>query len=233
MPISEGSALEFETKKERKHYFRKVRNICVEGRVKRTRWSHIPITFSEEDVKLQGFPHNDALVIEANIASWTLGKLLVDNCSSADIIFADAFDKMGLSKDLLQLHDSPLYGFGGRVIHALCKVVLPISFGTVQNARTEYLSFDVVEMYYPYNGILGRGFLNKFEAVIHQDYLCVKIPTTQGVIKIWGHQNDGRNLERGRTLGQRNVHALDKAVKGKEMEKKPKADREKVNLQPY
>jgi hypothetical protein len=53
-----------------------------------------------------------------------------------------------------------------------------VSFGTVQNARTEYLSFDVVEMYYPYNGILGRGFLNKFEAVIHQACLCVKIPAT-------------------------------------------------------
>jgi hypothetical protein len=48
----------------------------MEGRVERTRWSHIPITFSEEDVRLQGFPHNDALVIEANIASWTLGKLM-------------------------------------------------------------------------------------------------------------------------------------------------------------
>jgi hypothetical protein len=35
-------------------------------------------------------------------------------------------------------------------------------------------------MYYPYNGILGRGFLNKFEAVIHQAYLCIKIPATLG-----------------------------------------------------
>jgi hypothetical protein len=111
------------------------------------RWSHIPITFLEKDVRLQGFPHNDAMVIEANIASWTLGKLLVDNGSSADFIFANAFDKMGLSKDLLQPPDTSLYGFGGRVIHALGKVVLPVSFGTVQNARTEYLSFDVVEMY--------------------------------------------------------------------------------------
>jgi hypothetical protein len=184
MPISGGSALEFETKKERKHYFRDMRNICVEGRVEKTRWSHIPTTFSEEDVRLQGFPHNDALVIEANIASWTLGKLLVDNGSSADVIFADAFDKMGLNRDLLQPPDTPLYGFGGRVIHALGKVVLPVSFGTVQNARTEYLSFDVVEMYYPYNGILGRGFLNKFETVIHQAYLCIKIPATLGVITI-------------------------------------------------
>jgi hypothetical protein len=113
MPILGGSALEFETKKERKHYFREVRNICVEGRVEKTRWSRIPITFSEEDVRLQGFRHNDALVIEANIASWTLGKLLVGNGLSADIIFTDAFDKMGLSKDLLQPLDTPLYGFGG------------------------------------------------------------------------------------------------------------------------
>jgi hypothetical protein len=171
-------------------------------------------------------------VIEANIASWTLGKLLVENGSSADIIFADTFDKMGSSKDLLQPPDTPLYGFGGRVIHALGKVVLPVSFGTVQNTRTEYLSFDVVEMYYPYNGILGMGFLNKFEAVIHQAYLCMKILATLGVITIWGHQNDDRNLERGRTLGQRNVHALDEAVKSNEVEKQPKADREKVNMQP-
>jgi hypothetical protein len=227
LPISGGSALEFYSKKDRKHYFREVRNICVEGRVEWTRWSHIPITFSEEDVRLQGFPHNDALVIEANIASWTLGKLLVDNSSSADIILADAYDKMGLSRDLLQPLDTPLYGFGGRAIHAVGKVSLPVSFGAIQNARTEYLSFNVVEMYYPYNGILGRGFLNKFEAIIHQAYMCVKIPATQGVITIWGHQNDGRNLERGRTPGQRNVNALDEAVKSKDVEKQPKADKEK------
>jgi hypothetical protein len=202
----------------------------VEERVEKTRWSHIPITLSEEDVRLQGFLHNDALVIEANIASWTLGKLLVDNGSSADIIFNDAFDMMGLSKDLLQPLDTPLYGFRGRVIHALGKVVLPVSFGTVQNARTEYLSFDMVEMYYPYNDILSRGFLNKFEAVIHQAYLCLKIPATLGVITIWGHQNDGRNLERGRALGQRNVHTLDEVVKSNEVEKQPKADREKINM---
>jgi hypothetical protein len=87
-------------------------------------------------------------------------------------------------------------------------------------------------MYYPYNGILGSGFLNKFEAVIHQAYMCVKIPVMQGVITIWGHQNDGRNLERGCTPGQRNLHVLDEAIKGKEVEKQLKADREKVNMQP-
>jgi hypothetical protein len=65
-----------------------------------------------------------------------LGKLLVDNISSADIIFADAYDKMGLSRNLLQPPDTPLYGFGGCVIHAVGKVLLKVSFGTVQNDRT-------------------------------------------------------------------------------------------------
>jgi hypothetical protein len=95
---------------------------------------------------------------------------------------------MGLNRNLLQPPDTPLYGFGGRVIHALGKISLLVSFGTIQNTKIEYLSFDVVEMYYLYNKILGRGFLNKFQVVIHQAYLCVKIPVTQGVITIWGHQ---------------------------------------------
>jgi hypothetical protein len=71
-------------------------------------------------------PHNDALVIEANIASWTLGKLLVDNGLSVDIVSADTYNKLGLSRNLLQSPDTPLYGFGGRVIHAIGKVSLPV-----------------------------------------------------------------------------------------------------------
>lgn len=83
----------------------------------------------------------------------------MNNSSSADIIFADAFDRMDLDRNFLQPSETLLYGFSGRVIRAIGKISLPVSLGTVQNARTEYISFDVVEMYYPYNGILGRGFL--------------------------------------------------------------------------
>jgi hypothetical protein len=60
----------------------------------------------------------------------------------------------------------------------------------------------------------------------------MKIPAMLGVITIWGCQNNGRNLERGHTARQRNVHALDEAVESNEAEKQPKADREKVNMQP-
>jgi hypothetical protein len=32
-----------------------------------------------------------------------------------------------------------------------------VSFGTLPNARTEYITFNMVAMSYPYNAIFGRG----------------------------------------------------------------------------
>jgi hypothetical protein len=34
-------------------------------------WSHIPITFMAADIRLQHYPHNDPLVIRANIGKNT------------------------------------------------------------------------------------------------------------------------------------------------------------------
>jgi hypothetical protein len=65
--ISEGSNEPIhETKKERKDYLRAENHVC-EGKHFRTPWSHIPITFIEVDLKFKHFPHNDPLIIKANI----------------------------------------------------------------------------------------------------------------------------------------------------------------------
>jgi hypothetical protein len=54
---------------------------------------------------------------------------------------------------------------------ALGKITMPITFGYVHNTRTEQVSFNIVDMYYPYNAIIGRGIFNAFEAVLHPTYL--------------------------------------------------------------
>jgi hypothetical protein len=51
-------------------------------------------------------------------------------------------------------------------------------------------------MVYSYNAIMGRGSINKFEAAIHDLYLCMKIPGPQGVITVYGNQQTARNIER-------------------------------------
>jgi hypothetical protein len=82
---------------------------------------------------------------------------------------------------------------------ALGKITMSITFGYVHNTRTEQVVFDIVDMEYPYNAIIGRGTLNAFETIIHQAYLCIKIPSDQGPIAVHGVK---RLLEGSKGTGQ-------------------------------
>jgi hypothetical protein len=168
----------------------------------------VPLTFDARDVDLRSTPHIDAMVINCSVAGWDLHKVLIDNDNQADIIFLHAFDRMGISHSLLKPSDNPLYGFGGKGTFPVGKIELPLSFGVAPNARSEQVTFDIVDMVYPYNAIMGRGSINKFEATIHGLYLCMKIPGSQGVITVYGNQQTARNIERDFVPGQRNVHYL-------------------------
>jgi hypothetical protein len=166
MTIIGGPAMEFETKKQRNDYFRSVNTIINDGPAARPEWAKVLITFTEEDFRLKSTNHNDAMVIEANIAGWVIEKILADNESSVDILFLKTFEKMNLSQHMLHPPEYPLQGFGGKPIKPVGKVSLPVSFGDLDNARTETLTFDVVDIYHSYLAIFGRGFMNKFDAVI-------------------------------------------------------------------
>jgi hypothetical protein len=110
MPIIGGSAMEFETKKQRNNYFRSVNTIINDGPAARPEWAKVPITFTEENFKLKSANHNDAMVIEVNIAGWVIGKTLVNNGSSTDILFLKTFEKMNLSQHMLHPLEYPLQG---------------------------------------------------------------------------------------------------------------------------
>jgi hypothetical protein len=64
-----------------------------------------------------------------------------------------------------------------------------VTFGYVHNIRTKEVTFDIMDMEYPYNAIIGRGTLNAFKAVLHPVYLCMKIPSNQGLISTYGSKN--------------------------------------------
>jgi hypothetical protein len=206
--ITGGSSVDFDTKRQKRDHYRSINHVAITGPVMQTKWSHVPLTFDARDVDLRSAPHCDAMVINCSVAGWDLHKVLVDNGNQADIIFLHAFDRMGIRHSLLKPSDNPLYGFGGKGTFPMGKIELPLSFGVAPNARSEQVTFDIVDMVYPYNAIMGRGSINKFEAAIHGLYLCMKISGPQGVISVYGNQQTARNIERDFVPGQRNVHCL-------------------------
>ena len=65
-------------------------------------------------------------------------------------------------------------------------VTLPVTFGTEQNFRIEYIKFKVADFESSYHAILGRPALAKFMAVSHYIYLLLKMPGNTGVLSLCG-----------------------------------------------
>jgi hypothetical protein len=210
LPITGGSSSEPANKKQKKEAQRRVQHVGVQGPFIKSKWSHIPITFSQEDLQLKDYPHNDAMVISCVFKGFLVHNVLVDTGSAADIIFAKAFRQMQEPED--KIHDAthPLCGFGGRQIVALGNITMLVTFGFVHNTRTEQVVFDIVDMEYPYNVIIGRGTLNAFEAILHPVYLCMKIPSEQGPIIVHGSQEAARRAE-GNWTDSKAIHNTDGA----------------------
>jgi len=204
-----------EMKRQRKEYLRTVSHVC-KGKHFRTTWSHVPITFSEADLRLQHYSHNDTLIIRANIgrnsvhfAGNDVGRILIDNGSSADVLTWQCFLKMGFTEKNLHKSKYPLIGFWGKRIEALGKIELNVTFGEGNTQRIEIITFDVVDIAYPYNAIFGRNSIIKFATVINQAYLCMKIPTAGGVITILGNQEEARRCEDNAACTLKNVHEIE------------------------
>jgi hypothetical protein len=99
---------------------------------------------------------------------------------------------------------------GCHKIVALGKITMSVTFGYIHNTRTEQVVFDIVDMEYPYNAIIGQGTLNAFEAILHPAYLCMKIPSEQWPIAVHGIQEATRMAE-GSWTDSKAIHNIDGA----------------------
>jgi hypothetical protein len=84
-----------------------------------------------------------------------------------------------------------------------------VSFGDQQNARTEYITFDMVDLYYSYNAIFGRGFATKFNVANHMGYLCMKILALHGIILVHGSQKEARNIKNAIYKSHKNINSVE------------------------
>ncbi|GFY91374.1 hypothetical protein Acr_07g0015700 [Actinidia rufa] len=151
-----------------------------------------PITFGSDDLRGLHLPHDDVLVISAVIANFNVQRILIDNGSSADILFIPAFEKMKIGLDKLHPFQTPLIEFGGNTTQPLGWINLPITLGTEPHQTTVWQDFIVVDCPSPYNAILGRPTLGGIKAITSTYHLKMKFPTLTGIGEVKGDQKVAR-----------------------------------------
>ena len=150
------------------------------------------ITLSHSDMEGCQHPHDNPLVIRANVANKTVHRVLVDNGSSADIIFTSAFDKMGIGRERLEPVSTHLQGFFGEKVLPLGSIQLVLTLGDRPCQATSTARFLVVDAPSAYNMLLGRPSLNAIKAIPSAYHMMIKFPTVSGVGMVRGYQRVAR-----------------------------------------
>ena len=135
------------------------------------------MSFTEEEARGVKQPHNDPLVITLTIEEFNTKRILVDNYSSANIIYLHAFQQLKLDPGRLHRFDSLLVSFSGDRVYSKGIVTLTVTMGTYPKQLTCQLDFLVVDCPSSYNVIIGRPTLNKWKPATSTYCLKVKFPT--------------------------------------------------------
>ena len=83
---------------------------------KKMKFAQEPIAFDDDDLEGTIQPHDDALVVTARISGFLVKKVMVDQGSEANVMYLDLFRGLGLRKEDLVKHTSPLVRFDGKVV---------------------------------------------------------------------------------------------------------------------
>ncbi|XP_020230413.1 uncharacterized protein LOC109811165 [Cajanus cajan] len=109
-------------------------------------------------------------------------RVLVDQGSSADVLFWDTFVGLEVPSDRLQSFDGVLVGFTGDEIEIRGYVELKTTFGTGTSMKTITVKYLVVNSPSSYNILLGQPSLNRLKAIVSTPHLKVKYPLDGGGI---------------------------------------------------
>ena len=146
------------------------------------------ITFSDSDLEGCQHPHDDPLVVRVVVANKTVHRVLIDNGSSTNIIFASAFDKMGIGRDKLESVSAPLLGFSEEKVLSLGSIQLVLTLGDPQCQVTTIVKFLILDPPSAYNMLLGRPSLNAIKAILSAYHMVMKFPIENGVGTVRGDQ---------------------------------------------
>ena len=161
------------TASQRKRYVRSVNSVAGEG--SDDPWE-TDLVFMKADLR-DVVPHdNDPVVISVVIAGRMVHRVLVDQGSSAAVMFWWTFNKLQLSPNLLRPYTGCLYGFTGDQVEVRGYLELRTTFKDGTTSRTESIRYLVVNANSAYNILLGRPALNRLRAVASTRHMKMKLP---------------------------------------------------------
>ncbi|XP_075659015.1 uncharacterized protein LOC142628866 [Castanea sativa] len=124
-----GTAIVGSSKKARKTYLKMVQNVQLTGSVPKMTRIDNPLIGFLEDARRLHHPHDDALVVSIQVGDYNMHRVLVDNGSSADILYYPTLQQMGIGREGLVPTNTLLVGFGGTRVFPLGVVTLAIIVG--------------------------------------------------------------------------------------------------------
>ena len=127
-------------------------------------------------------------MVTAQISGFLVKRVMIDQGSGADVMYPELFKGLGLRKEDLMKHTSPLVGFDDKVVILEGQISLPMIIGGKEVAVT----FTIVSSFFPYTAILGRLWIHSMGAVSSTLHVKIKFPTEWGVIVIRGDQQEAR-----------------------------------------
>ena len=125
------------------------------------------LSFSDEDKIGTIQPHDDALVVMLRIEGYDVKRVMLDQGSSAEIMYPVLYKGLNLRPEDLTAYDSPLVSFDRKVVIPRGQIKLPMQVGS----EVVEVDFIVVDAYSPYIAIVARPWLHALGAVsstLHQ-----------------------------------------------------------------
>jgi len=175
---------------QRKRYVRSMNSVAKQGADDSL---DIDLVFTKADLR-DVVPHdNDPMVISIITAGRRVHRVLVDQGSSADVMFWSTFNKLQLSPDLLRPYTGCLYGFAGNQVEVRGYLELRTTFTDGTTSCTENIRYLVVNANSAYNIFLRRPALNRLRGVASTRHMKLKLPDLSGrVIVIKSDQQEAK-----------------------------------------
>ncbi|XP_070022565.1 uncharacterized protein [Nicotiana sylvestris] len=147
------------------------------------------LSFNDEEVEGISQPHNDALVFSILLNNVQVKRVLVDPCSSANIIRSRVVEQLGLQDQIVPAAQV-LKSFNMASETTKGDIILWANVaGTIKDTK-----FHMIERDMGYNALLGRPWIHNMKAVPLTLHQMLKFPTSDDVKIVYREQHAAKEM---------------------------------------